>query len=27
MQHLVDAAEAECRHAGRLFRGLKEDDA
>lgn len=27
MQHIVDAAEAECRHAGRLFRGLKEDDA
>lgn len=26
MDHLVDAAEAECRHAGKLFRGLKQDD-
>lgn len=26
MDHLVDAAEAECRHAGRLFRGLKKDE-
>jgi len=26
MEHLVDAAEAECRHAGKLFRGLKQDD-
>lgn len=27
MDHLIDAAEAECRHAGRLFRGLREEDA
>ncbi len=26
MEHLVSAAEAECRAAGRLFRGLKQDD-
>jgi SpoVK/Ycf46/Vps4 family AAA+-type ATPase len=26
MNHLVDAAESECRHAGRLFRGLKRGD-
>ncbi len=26
MDHLVDSAEAECRHAGRLFRGLKRED-
>lgn len=26
MEHIVAAAEAECRHAGKLFRGLKRDD-
>jgi SpoVK/Ycf46/Vps4 family AAA+-type ATPase len=26
MDHIVDSAEAECRHAGRLFRGLKRED-
>ncbi|MBM4397702.1 MAG: ATP-binding protein [Deltaproteobacteria bacterium] len=26
MDHVVAAAEAECRHAGKLFRGLKRDD-
>ncbi len=26
MDHLVAAAESECRHAGKLFRGLKKDE-
>ena len=26
MEHIVAAAEAECRAAGKLFRGLKKDD-
>jgi SpoVK/Ycf46/Vps4 family AAA+-type ATPase len=26
LRHVVSAAEAECRHAGKLFRGLKLDD-